>query len=164
MRIFIRNFSIGLSTSIILIFSSAAWAACNDPRTPTSRYVVQGGEVYDKKTDLTWARCSVGQHWKEGIGCAGIVKTMTWDEAQRQGGGVWRVPTKDELLTLVATACKNPSINEDVFPDMDLEKPWYWTSTTDGASVAWDVYFPDGTVYNHYRTDTLAVRLVRGGQ
>src|SRR5690606_37620936 len=42
-----------------LVAAGVARAAC-DPmqptRTPSSRYVISGGEVYDKKTDLTWQR------------------------------------------------------------------------------------------------------------
>jgi len=35
----------------------------------TSRYVLNGDEVYDKKTDLTWERCSVGKKCDERVSC-----------------------------------------------------------------------------------------------
>ena len=85
---------------IILGIAGGAHAAQNAPAA-NSRYVIQGDTVYDKKTDLTWQRCSVGQRWAEGKGCVGVIKTFTFDDAQRQGNGMWRVPTKNELGTLI---------------------------------------------------------------
>lgn len=144
----------------------AASAGCdsNQPnRTPSSRYVIKGDEVYDKKTDLTWQHCSVGQHWKEGVGCVGVIKQMTWDEAKSQAQNGWRLPSKDELTTLLAPNCSKPAINEEAFPDMELDKLWYWTSSENGSFLAWLVNFADGNANSYDRTDTGAVRLVRGG-
>jgi Protein of unknown function (DUF1566) len=146
--------------------TSSSWAACNSSqsdRTPSSRYVVKGDEVYDKKTDLTWQHCSVGQHWKEGAGCVGVIKQMTWEEAKAQAQGGWRLPSKDELTTLLAANCSKPAINEEIFPDMELDKLWYWTSSENGSFLAWLVNFADGNSNSYDRTDTGAVRLVRGG-
>jgi Protein of unknown function (DUF1566) len=145
---------------------SSASAACNSDqpsRTPSSRYLVKGDEVYDKKTDLTWQHCSVGQHWKEGAGCVGVIKQMTWDEAKSQAQNGWRLPSKDELTTLLAPNCSKPAINEEIFPDLELDKLWYWTSSENGSFLAWLVNFADGNSNSYDRTDTGAVRLVRGG-
>src|SRR5262249_37829178 len=90
-----------------------AFADCDSSqptRTPTTRYQLRGGEVYDKTTDLTWQRCSIGQRWKEGAGCVGVIKQMSWDEAKGQAGSGWRLPSKDELTTLIAPTCKKPAI------------------------------------------------------
>ncbi|WP_051068543.1 DUF1566 domain-containing protein [Thiobacillus denitrificans] len=139
-------------------------AAAADPR-----YVISSDEVYDKQTDLTWKRCSVGMRWKEGMGCVGVQKTFTFEDAQKQGGGGWRVPSKDELATLIDQARKKqerrPTIDVDAFPDMARQgaELWYWTSTPN-ASDAWCVGFSAGRVGNCLRSDTNAVRLVRGGQ
>jgi len=145
---------------------SSASAACNNDqpsRTPSSRYLVKGDEVYDKKTDLTWQHCSVGQHWKEGTGCVGVIKQMTWEEAKSQAQNGWRLPSKDELTTLLAPNCSKPAINEEIFPDLELDKLWYWTSSENGSFLAWLVNFADGNSNSYDRTDTGAVRLVRGG-
>lgn len=131
-----------------------------------SRYVISGDEVYDKQTDLTWKRCSVGMRWKEGMGCVGVQKTFTFEEAQKQAGGGWRVPSRDELETLIdRNKNREPYIDVDAFPDMTRKgaQMLYWSSTpTD--SFAWLVYFNDGHAYNLSRIGNLAVRLVRGGQ
>jgi hypothetical protein len=108
-----------------------------------TRYAIRGETVYDKKTDLTWARCSVGQQWRDGIGCIGKVKKFSFEEAQKQGTNGWRVPTEKELLTIQLHFNKaqdlrpsgklgnieRPAIDIEAFPDMDLEELQYWTST-----------------------------------
>ncbi len=151
-------------TSVCLMGQGAS-ASC-DPtqpsQTPNSRYRIQGGEVYDSKTHLTWQRCSFGQRWKEGLGCVGVIRQIVWQEAMNQATGGWRLPTVDELKTLIAPTCTNPAINEEAFPDMELDKLWYWTSTDTGSAV-WYVAFGTGTVHNADRTDMNAVRLVRTG-
>jgi len=127
------------------------------------RFVILGSEVYDIKTNLTWERCSVGQSWNGRTGCIGAVKQFPWDEAMSQAKGAWRVPTADELTTLVSVNCARPWINEEAFPDMDFSKLWYWTGTEKGAFGAMSVHFGGhGTEFN-YREGKFAVRLVRSG-
>ncbi len=154
---------------LVLLMSTApaiASAAC-DPHqnasTPTSRYTIHNGEVYDQLTHLTWQRCSVGQHWRAELGCVGVIRQMTWGQAMSQAVGGWRLPTVDELKSLIASNCSNPAINEEVFPDMELYKLWYWSSTDTGSSV-WYVAFGSGSVHNADRTDLNAVRLVRSAE
>lgn len=144
----------------------AASATCDTSqpsRTPITRYDIKGELVYDRKTDLTWQRCSVGQHWKEGVGCVGVIRQMSWEEAKAQAQNGWRLPSKDELTTLLAPNCTKPAINEQAFPDMELDKLWYWTSSENGSFLAWLVNFADGNSNSYDRTDTGSVRLVRGG-
>ena len=123
---------------------------------------------YDQWTDLTWQRCSVGQRWVYESGCVGSVKTFTFSDAQHLNRGTWRVPTKDELATLIdyrrRAQVDKPTINEARFPDMDIGKLVYWSSTTAGAADGWGVYFDAGYPGNYNRSNTYAVRLVRSGQ
>ncbi len=149
--------------------AETAWAACDasQPNSkPSGQYVIAGATVYDKKADLTWQRCSIGQSWRRGAGCVGVVRTMTWDEAMRTATGDWRVPTIDELRTLVSESCKSPAINEEAFPDMSSDAFWYWSSTNNGSLAAWYVDFGVGIsgIGFNGRPYTDAVRLVRGGQ
>ena len=124
--------------------------------------------VYDKKTNLTWQRCSVGQRWVEGTGCVGVVKTFTFDAAKQQGDAKWRVPTKGKLATLIdwnrKTNKQKPASDEVAFPDMDLENLVYWSSTPRDASNAWFVSFERGYIYYGYRSTPRAVRLMRSGR
>jgi len=166
MNITCRGTSIILGLILTLIVGSAiaqAGPAAN------SRYVIKGDTVYDRETNLSWQRCSVGQQWVDGTGCVGMVKTFDFRAAQQQGRGTWRVPTKDELPTLVdlnrKAQEKKPMIDEAAFPDMDLKKLWYWTSTPAGESGGWYFCFGDGDLFNgYYDTRSFAVRLVRRGQ
>jgi hypothetical protein len=166
MGITCRGTSIILGLILTLIVGSAfaqAGPAAN------SRYVIKGDTVYDKETNLSWQRCSVGQRWVDGTGCVGMVKTFDFHAAQQQGSGTWRVPTKDELPTLVdlnrKAQEKKPMIDEVAFPDTDPKKLWYWTSTPAGESGGWYVCFGDGDLFNgYYEKRPFAVRLVRRGQ
>jgi len=75
-------------------------AVCLTSAWADSRYVIHDGEVFDSKTKLTWARCSVGQEWKHEH-CVGTISTFTFADAQKQANEAWRVPTKDELVSLI---------------------------------------------------------------
>lgn len=134
-----------------------------------SRYVIKGSEIYDKKTNLTWQRCSVGQQWIEGTGCTGNVQQYTFGDAQKVANGNWRVPTKEELSTLIdyerVDRQQNPAIDVVAFPDMDMHKQAYWSSTPAEGKDAWAVSFFTGSVFHQDAHDGLhSVRLVREGQ
>ena len=148
---------------LAIAFIAPLHAACDDASTPASRYEIKGDEVRDKQSGLVWKRCSVGQHWKNDTGCTGVIRQMTWSDAMHLQLSGWTLPTKEELSTLIAATCKNPAINERIFPDMELTKLWYWTRSEDGAS-AWYVAFGGGSVRSGGRTELNAVRMVRSGK
>ncbi|MFI4940420.1 MAG: DUF1566 domain-containing protein [Burkholderiales bacterium] len=161
---------VGMLLSVIV---GSAIAADNNQTVAKAnpRYAIKGGEVYDKKSELTWQRCSVGQRWVEETGCVGFVKVFTFDDAQTLGNGTWRVPTKDELASLIdqnrVAQGQIPGIDPVAFPDMNLTRLGYWSSTPNSAMTAWGVRFGEGDIgygYGAYRSLTYAVRLVRTGQ
>lgn len=145
--------------------AAPVWADCDDlrPTIPTSRYVMTGGEVYDTQSDLTWQRCSAGQSWSDHGGCVGEIEELTWDEAEDLAKGGWRLPTKDELVSLISQAC-TPSVNPEAFPNMDVKKLWYWSGDKMAPDLAGIVYFDGGATFNGYRSSANAVRLVRSGK
>lgn len=162
------------TSSTLLIFAfanSLAFASpdeqSNDASKSSLRFVIQGNTVYDKNTNLTWQRCSVGQHWKENTGCEGSIKVLNFDQAQQQASDGWRVPTKDELGSLIDGKIREPNQStgkeEVVFPDLEDAKIPYWSSPIDGVAYGWQFEFEDGYVfgYRYDRTDTLAVKLVK---
>ncbi|MGZ3254014.1 MAG: Lcl C-terminal domain-containing protein [Burkholderiaceae bacterium] len=158
-----------ITTSIIPLFFSTLFIGAALAQPAESRYVIKGGEVYDTKTKLTWQRCSVGQRWREkSKGCVGSLKQFNFAAAQKSGYGPWRVPSKDELATLVdlgkiADHQKPPMIDEVAFPNMDLTNLVYWTSNPDRALFAWTVIFGESEsyLYSGPRKQLHAVRLVR---
>ncbi|MBX7201104.1 MAG: DUF1566 domain-containing protein [Rhodospirillaceae bacterium] len=137
-------------------------AACEDAVQP-GRFVVQGDEVQDTKTGLTWQRCSVGQKFA-GDACSGAVQAMTWDQAKRAGRGGWRLPTLDEYNGLMMQPCGLSTEQKKVFGALDPLASSYWTGTATENNLAWTVGLNNGSTFNGYRTAPNAVRLVKGGK
>lgn len=148
------------------------------------RYLVKEGLVKDTKTGLIWMRCSLGQQWN-GITCDGKAEKYNWDDAIKSSNGFnsatysdWRVPTFEELKTLVYCSggmpkkwndtsgdCSGdyftPTIFAFVFPNTLVDG--YWSSSFDykDDNYAWVVSF----IFGHGNHDPKywgrAVRLVR---
>lgn len=147
------------------------------------------GTVTDVKTSLQWMRCSLGQEWENGT-CVGKAKTYGRQSAleaaaalNRQRGYAiyldWRVPTREELQTLIY--CSNgqpktwndtgqpcqgdyesPTIYQSAFPNTPLIS--YWSvDAPDNTVATWLVYFINGYSYAYGNGSNIAVRLVRGG-
>jgi len=151
--------------------SGIAFGACekNQPlSTPSSRFTLKEGEAFDKKTKLTWSRCSVGTTWKNGK-CTGTVELMSLIDAKKYAqklGNSWRVPTVDELYSIAERGCKKPFINSEVFPgvkDFGEGAP-YWSTTKikEMPSLVYYIDFFNGDSDGHTEGFSLAVRLVRG--
>jgi hypothetical protein len=154
----------------LLLAAESAFAVDGDQSATqsNSRYLITSAEVYDKISGLAWQRCSVGQHWAdEKVGCVGAVATYTFDDAQKLGAGGWRVPTVEELKTLIdfdrKAQGKQPVIDEHAFPGMDRYQYWYWSSTPGGDTGGWVVLFNSGLINSaiYYRGNTGAVRMVK---
>lgn len=149
---------------MFLLAVTMARAGCEPSTKPpasNARYLVTGESFYDEGTDLTWMRCTVGQRWAEGHGCVGDPKKFTHAEANRPWAKGWRIPTRDELKTLVQKNCREPSIDDVVFPNTPAS--WYHTNGKSG-SLCWQVSFRDGAVDRYYCDNEAYVRLVRPGK
>jgi len=157
------------------------------------RYRDEGnGTVTDITTHLQWQRFHVGQRW-ENKGVVGERDTLTFDQAAEVaqqcnylGYTDWRVPTIDELKSLIYSSSglpktwndtgkmcegdyQRPTICLEAFPWPDYEDDWDlvgWSSSTsaNNSSAAWSINFDDGFTNNYFRSYDRHVRLVRSGQ
>lgn len=151
------------SVALLVAFASSgvlSASLCFTDGMPTDRYHVDAGEVHDTRTGLIWQRCSVGQRWSETLGCVGVIKQLSWEDAMKQSNEGWQLPSKEELSTLLEAACGSPALDERAFPDMELVKLWYWTRSRDGA-LAWYVAFGGGSARSGGPLALNSVRLVR---
>lgn len=78
------------------------------------------------------------------------------------GAHDWRIPTVDELLSIIANDRYGPAVDTAFFPDS--VPTWYWSSTPYpyGPGGAWLVHFGHGYVYGDSKAAAAHVRLVRG--
>lgn len=177
---------------VISTLLSLSVIACSElpkssqPVQTIERFQVQNDVVTDSKSGLMWTRCMIGAKWN-GTTCEGKATPYTWTDAQAMvktfayaGHNDWRIPTLDELKTLVDSESgegldKIPHVNQSVFPtpyckganrsatDHDGHSCWQWTATPveNYAYHGWMVYF--GYAYNTgiYEADLFALRLVR---
>ena len=77
----------------------------------------------------------------------------------------WRMPTREELRTIVNLSTSNPAIATGYF--LRTVSTWYWSASPcapDAGHLAWRVNFSAGYGYADGKGSPSAVRLVRGGQ
>jgi Protein of unknown function (DUF1566) len=101
----------------------------------TRRFVQEGGEVYDRTSRLVWRRCFEGQVWT-GATCTGAPTFYRRDEAllhaQEEAARAnlpWRVPSINELDTIVDDTRTSPATYEHAFPGVGPFPYDTWSST-----------------------------------
>ncbi|MGE5624850.1 MAG: DUF1566 domain-containing protein [Bacillota bacterium] len=168
------------------LWQVAAWADCDATArrsTPTAhfQFLDGGASVLDKTTGLEWRRCPEGMAFKAGASaghrkdhCTGTASQVSPTAAKmlprmvnagKLGGKAdWRIPTLEELQSIVEKACQLPAVNPTVFPDT----PVTWFRTRDSKKLAsggeaWGIGFGMGGYYVGMNTYA-AVRLVRAGK
>jgi outer membrane protein OmpA-like peptidoglycan-associated protein len=180
MLLFLENNSMKLlSLTLLLVslpYSGISIAQNCDPSVTAdatnSHYTINSnGTVLDKKTNLVWMRCALGQAWANNA-CTDVPKLVQWDTALETaktmtfaGIKTWRVPTQEELQSLIEKDCEDPAINITAFPNVPPSSV-YWSSSpvTPISTGAWVVNFFDGDDYWSYKYDYEAVRLVSDNQ
>ena len=146
------------------------------------------GTVTDATTGLQWMRFSLGQEWK-GVTCLGEARLYKSQEAIRAaellnskggyaGHSDWKVPTKEDLLSLVYLSSGKfatwgdsgnrppanfdaPTIHQGAFPTTPLRRYWSSTSYAAGLNSTWLVDFNNGSSSGSGRSTDCALRLAR---
>ncbi|MBK1720678.1 hypothetical protein CKO23_00205 [Thiocystis violacea] len=136
--------------------------------TPSTEFALleDGAVVRHERTTLEWKRCAEGQTWDaDARGCQGRPNAIPWAKAiklAKGAGGEWRLPTGEELLTIIEKCHYSPAINPQVFPNTKGVLFWSSSSDTGGLDRAWAVSFFGGQYYRAGKTQNGRVRLVRG--
>lgn len=124
---------------------------------------------YVDNNDGTITDTSTGLMWEKSTGLT--TNTYTWEGAKAYcenltlgGQSDWRLPTRNELQTIVDYNKYDPSIDTTFFPD--AKASYYWSSTVNASTTynAWYVYFYYGYVGYYDKADYFYVRAVRAGQ
>jgi hypothetical protein len=150
-------------TRIILDTGDPDERVCN----PKSYTDLGNGVIRDNVTGLEWQKATA-----PGYGSGDYPDEYTYQQALDYcavltlgGRSDWRLPSIEELSTLVDSGIPypGPTINTHYFPDTVASN--YWSSTTDayGTDYAWSVYFNYGGVRYHIKSNYYYVRAVRGG-
>ena len=115
----------------------------------------------DPETGLIWEkqRAEKTMFWKE----TGAEKTMLWKEALEYAkslGSDWRLPTIQELLSLIDFSRDKPACKIT-----NTHCSYYWSSTTNAGntSLAWSVDFLHGGVDYDSKSSNYYVRCVKEG-
>ena len=117
------------------------------------------GTVTDERTGLMWE-----QHPNEALYSwedATQIRINDLNAARLGGHDDWRLPTVQELVTLVDYSRHHPAIH----PIFATAANDYWSSTTDATypTLAWFVGFDGGYVDDDGKSGSKYVRAVRGG-
>lgn len=157
------------SYSVRLVRGGQSFGPLLSLTRPTSDYVNNGnGTVTHKPTNLTWKRCAEGRTWN-GSTCSGTDSTYSFDLANTVGTVAfagysdWRVPTEEELLSLVDYTVDNPgpTINPDMFPATSNNYFWSSSPSSENSVSAWPVNFLNDVAFYNSRISYYSLRLVR---
>jgi hypothetical protein len=125
----------------------------------TGSFVDNGdGTITDTSTGLMWVKSY--EH-----------TSYSWEAAKAYcenltfaGNSDWRLPTRNELQSIVDYTHANPSINATFFPNTAGANHWTSTTNVNNTSNAWGINFYNGNVFYDYpKTGSYYVRPVRAG-
>ena len=124
------------------------------------------GTISDNCTNLEWKKCSEPD--TSITTCGGTHAFYGWGQALVQCEGLnygghtdWRLPNRNELLSIVNLSAFNPPVNTTYFPNTGLDS--YWSSSTYvyATGNAWPVEI-SGSTGNDAKNTGYYVRCVRG--
>jgi Protein of unknown function (DUF1566) len=146
----------------VLVLAAIAFAGgVVQASAPTGQYLTFGRTdkcISDVMTNLTWIRTPL----------PGTQPLASATTSCADLGPSWRVPTVNELLTLVdedphyeleGSQLVPKAIDANAFPETPVGTA-YWTSSLSGTANAWAVNFQDGSTLSPAQTEAHEVRCV----
>jgi hypothetical protein len=126
------------------------------------------GSVHDKDNKYTWYDSNPDTNGGdagtpgEGTDTEDFINEL--NSSNYGGHSDWRLPTPEELQSIVDYGTYYPTINDSYFPN--TMSSYYWSSATSAykSGHAWYVHFSGSYVGFHNKTNTYYVRAVRAGQ
>ena len=153
----------------VLSDSATSWVMVKDNVTGLIwENKTDDGTIHDKDNRYTWydsnPATTGGYAGTPGNGTDTEDFINALNSAHFGGYSDWRLPTINELDSIVNNDIYNPAINTTYFPNTVSSD--YWSSTTYAPNtfVAWGVYFGYGNDSPSAKDDSYYVRAVRGGQ
>jgi len=153
----------------ILDFESSNWSCVLDQETflvwevksetEGLQYTMNTYTWFDGETGRGDGMYSKNCFWGKGCNTQSFVDDI--NEAQLCSYSNWRLPTRDELKTIINYYGDDILIDLDFFPN--TQKETYWTSMTakDNPSLAYEIpFFYGGSIVREKSIDTY-IRLVR---
>lgn len=176
----ISNAGAALPATATLGSASGDWACTRDNVTGLLWEVKTGGGLRNSANRYAWyssnAQSNGGNVGAVGSNtCAGTLDAAPYNgqcntsnyvaavnAAALCGFSDWRLPTRQELTTLVHAGGVTPTIDAAYFPNTGND--YYWTAATSAADAAnaWTVDFNDGAVHADKKSyEFFLIRLVR---
>jgi hypothetical protein len=148
---------------------------CDQSKTataPLSRFSENNkGTLRDKVHGHIWLRCALGMSWN-GTTCEGKSLTFSWRDAEEaiaemnamkiSGRTDWRLPTIDELGSIVEHRCFKPAIDLQAFPYSPESGFWTATASPGVRPRAMVIHFLNGNPYVANKEQHWRVRPVAG--
>jgi len=136
------------------------------PRQINDRFIDNNdGTISDKQFNVIWVKDPT-------VLGAVFQKTMTFEEAKEACEKLsyagynsgWRLPTIEELRSIIDYSRSDPAWDTDVFAGKHND--WYWTSTPCAwdSDAAWCVGSVNGVVFYDHKYGHYYVRPVRSSQ
>ncbi|NOU14155.1 MAG: DUF1566 domain-containing protein, partial [Methylococcaceae bacterium] len=161
------------STGIPLPVSSIQWSCVQDNNSGLMWEVkTDNADLHDKDWTYSWyqpnnlpitensGKPNGGDCGKHGIDCDTESYVQAVNTEGLCGQNDWRMPTDEELLSLVDHTKTNPVIDVTYFPF--TQKSMYWSSSTaENSNYAWYVTFGKGYHAWNLKESARYVRLVR---
>ena len=149
--------------------SATSWTMMRDNLTGLIWEVkTADGSVHDKDNTYTWydsnPETNGGDAGTPGDGTDTEDFINALNSANFGGYSGWRMPTREELRSIVGYGKHNPAIDTEYFPNSNTVPCRYWSSATHARSTlnAWYIYYyyGDDNYYDKFE-DTLGYNYLR---